>query len=319
MAFEHSETSVSPAPALVEAGTLAAHREGVNAIVGVPSGQVWASADNARRIQIWNGDQPANRFDPFSLWERVYGNRRIYGMHFSPDGETLYVAMTDRLAAYETSSGRKGWQYRGPRVLAFLPSSPVAVAVDRTTGTVTAAFDDGHFGLWRPQGHPIAMWLDNETPRQLGFTRDGTKIVGTDSFSIGMWDVQTRTKIARHVPNQRVHALKLSPAFDVAASRTLYDVSIWDIETGTESARIPVGRGLPLLAFSPNSPLLALSERNRLRVCDFEGALLGEWETPEAILSVAFSNDGRQVMAGLSDATIRQFVSPKAGAPGYPR
>ncbi|HRK20554.1 MAG TPA: hypothetical protein PLX06_02015 [Fimbriimonadaceae bacterium] len=310
MAFEHPEASLSSAPALVHAGVLTAHREGVNLLAAGNSRNTWASSDTSRRIQIWDGDRPAVRFEPFSLWERVYGNRRIYGMQFSPDGRTLYVAMTDRLAAFESATGRRGWQYRGPRVLAFLPSSPVAVAVEANTGAVAAAFDDGHFGLWSFAGDPMAIWHDNETPRQLAFTRDGSRIVGTDSFSICIWEVETRTKVARHVPNERVHALKLSPAFDVAASRTLYDVAIWDIESGAETARIPVGRGLPLLAFSPEAPLLAYSERNRLRVCGFEGSTLGEWSTEEAILSIGFSNDGRRILVGLSDSSIRAFVAP---------
>lgn len=311
MASDFFETQAPSIAALVPVGELLAHREGVKAIAVSGDGQWKATADVGRRVIVWKGDDPVLKYDPIPIWERMGANRRVYSLAFSRDSYVLYIGMTDRLAAYHVDSGVRIWQFRGPRVLAFLPSSPVGLAVNPVTETLAAAYDDGHVGLWTPTGSCRRFWFDNDAPRHLAFTRDGSRLIGSDSFSICIWDAETHAKIARHVPNERVHALALSTGFDVAASRTLYDITIWDVDTGAESAKIPIGRGLPLMAFSPTAKLLAYSEMNVVRVCDFEGNAKGETTIPtEMTLSLGFSADGEILLVGGSDGAIRAYEAP---------
>jgi len=312
MASEPIEIQPTVSPTLVPLAELSGHREGVKAIAVSGTGRWKATADVGRRVIVWDGDEPVLKYDPLPIWERMGANRRVHCLAFSQDSYILYIGMTDRLAAYHVDSGARIWQFRGPRVLAFLPSSPVGLAVNPVTETLAAAYDDGHVGFWTPTGACRRFWFDNDSPRQLGFTRDGRRLIGSDSFSICIWDAETHAKIARHVPNERVHSLALSPAFDVAASRTLYDVTIWDVDTGVESAKIQIGRGLPLIAFSPKDRLLAYSEMNLVRVCDFEGTIRGETTiSAEMTLSLAFTADGARLLVGCSDGAIRSYAAPK--------
>lgn len=312
MAPDSPDIETSATSPLTPVGERTAHRVGVKAVAASPDGRRWASADVGRKVVLWDGDQVVRAFDPLPLWERIYANRMVYALTFSHDGDALYVAATDRLSAYQTATGTRIWGYRGPRVLAFLPSSPVGIAVNPKNQSIAAAFDDGHVGIWSPVGIAQQLWFDNDAPRQLAFSRDGERLIGSDSFSICIWDAESHAKIAKHVPNERVHALRLSPAYDVAATRTLYDITIWDVDTGAESARIPIGRGLPLIAFSPSDQVLAYAEMRMLRLCDFDGSPLGSVEVAaDSITSMAFSADGTCVYAGCSDGVIRLFEAPR--------
>jgi WD40 repeat protein len=277
-----------------------------------PDGRSLATADLGRRIAIWREGAVAAAFDPLAFWERFPPSRRVQAMAFSPDCSILYVALTDRLSAYDAGTTRKLWQYRGPRIHAFLSNTPTAIAVNPRTGDVAASFEDGHLGVWTAEGQKKDDWFDNDAPNRFGYTRDGARLIGSDGFSVCVWDVASHAKIAKLHPGDKIYSLALSPIADVAAYRTLHDVSIWNVETGHALGRFEVGAGLPLMAFSPSSAHLAVSERDRIAILDFEGRLIGEADLDGVrTLSLAFAANG-SLFVGCADGAVRSFtVSPR--------
>lgn len=306
MSNSEHETRSSLGPPLSLLHELRGHRSGVRTMVSSPDGSWLASADLGRRIILWKGSQPVMDFDPLPFWERFPSSRRIHAMAFSRDASRLFVAMTDQICAYEVSSGRRIWRFRPHRFLAFLANAPSCLAVNPSTGMLASSFEDGHIVFWPNEGEGQEMWFDNDAPRQLAFTRDGSKMVGTDGFSICIWDMSTHAKLAKKTPSDRIYALAVSPVAGVGAIRTLYAVSIWNLESGHETGRIGIGSGLPLLAFSEKENLLAYSERGRMTVADFECNPRGAIALDGAeALSLCFKADG--LLVGCSDGTIRQF------------
>lgn len=312
MGPEFSETRASTAVELKHRLDLRGHREGVKALAISRDGQWMVSGDSARRVVVWKNGTAQYAFDPMPLWERWVANRRVFALEFSHDARQFFVGMTERLAAYNIESGHRTWLHKGPRMLAFLPASPVHLSLNPVSGVLAAAFDDGHVGFWDSDGTQREYWFDNDAPRQFAFTRDGSRLVGSDSFSICIWDASTHAKIARQVPDERVHALALSPADEVAASRTLYDVSVWHLETGETLGKVGIGRGAPLVKFSPTRRSLVYTEQETIKFIDFEGHSLAEHSlTGTMPLSLAFTPDGRELRVGCLDGVIRCFETPE--------
>ena len=310
MSYSEPETRSSFAPPLSLMHELRGHRSGVRMLASSPDGKWFASADLGRRIALWKGAELHLEFDPLPFWERFPSSRRIHALAFSLDSSQLFVAMTDRICAYDVSTGRRLWRYRPRRVLAFLANAPVGLSVNPASGMLTASFEDGHIVFWPHGEQGQETWFDNDAPRYFGFSRDGSRMVGTDGHSICIWDMATHAKLAKKVPSDRIYALAVSQTADVAAVRTLYAISIWNLESGHELGRIGMGSGLPLIAFSSSENLLAYSERGKVMVADFEGNPRGAVSTHDAqVLSLCFRQDG--LLVGCSDGMIRQFGTPQ--------
>jgi WD40 repeat protein len=307
MDSESRETKSATTSPLVLLGELKGHRAGVRCVACSPDGLWTATADSSRRIVIWRGTEAHLSFDPLPFWQRFPSNRRIHSLAFSIDSSILFVALTDRLAAYDVDSGRRLWAVRGRRMLAFLPSSPTTLAAHPITGQLVTVYEDGYLSFWTPEGRSQENWFDNDAPRQLSFTRDGSKIVGTDGFSICIWDAATHAKLAKHMPKDKIHGFAVSSLNDTVATRTLYRVTTWNLETGQELGNATVGQGLPIQAFSTISEELAVGENQRISVMDFEGNSLAEATLPETIaLAMAYSQDGRLFVA-CSDGVVRIY------------
>jgi WD40 repeat protein len=299
------------APPLIEMDRWTGHRAGVKAIAASPNGRWTASADCARQIVLWKDGSPFRTFEPFAFWERFPSSRQVFDIAFSLDSHLLFVAASDRIYAYMLEDGRLAWRFRGPRLWAFLPSNPLGIAVSPASGELAAGFDDGHMGIWSAGGGCKGFWFDDQAPRRLAYTRAGLHIVGSDLYSICIWETASHAKIARHMCQGRIHCLEISPLDDIAVTRDLHRIRLWRHESGAELASWVVEPGMPLVQFSPTERLLAYSSGNRLIVCDFAGFALAEADSEGSrLLSLSFSFDGTSILAGYDDGVIRRFQSP---------
>lgn len=283
------------------------HQGGVKAIAASPDGRWVAAADTELKIVVWEEGRRIRSFEPFTFWERYPINRQVYDLVISRDSRTLFVSATDRLHAYDLETGRRQWRFRGPRVLAFLPSNPSSLGVNPATGEIAAGFEDGHLGIWTPEGRGIGFWYDDQGPNRLAYTRDGRQLIGTDHTAICIWDAESHAKIARHYPKKPVHGLALSPVDDLAATTDLYEVSIWRHESGAEVARLPVEPGLPLLAISAERKVAFASGRT-VWIADAEGARIARFDLgPARPTQIAFTADGADLLVGGSDGVLRHY------------
>ena len=80
--------------------------------------------------------------------------------------------------------------------------------------------------------------------------------MGDDSFGLNVFDVATRRRVGRTSLRDRSFGLAASSMGNLAV-RTLHEA--WQMTPeGEVTARTPVEAGLPLLAYHPSEPLLAL-------------------------------------------------------------
>ncbi len=112
-----------------------------------------------------------------------------------------------------------------------------------------------------------------------------------------------------------VTALAFSPDGTQLAVAGYYEITLWDVDSGTLARRIG---GLPervtAIAWHPQRNLIAVaggspSQWGAVWLVDpareFQARIL--CDLPETALSVAFNPDGKQLLAGAGDRTIRSF------------
>ena len=103
--------------------------------------------------------------------------------------------------------------------------------------------------------------------------------------------------------------MALSGVAPVAATRTLHGIHLWNLETKQAIGALPVGFGLPLLEFSPTEPRFVFAERNSVMLADLNGQILDQRPiNGAAVLSLAFSPDGKEIAVGCSDNQVRHWL-----------
>ena len=287
---------------------LANLRNGINHVAYGPDGLTMATADVHMNVHVTRGSELLYRRRFNVLEDKIRPTQRIRGMVFSRDGRLLYLAAADRVIAVDVSTGDEVWSYRAPRSFGFLVISPVSLATS-STGDVAAAFDNGSLAVWDEGGLMKSLWHHNDAPRMIGFSVDGQTLIGTGSFSLTGWNWQTRKRTFKLPMPARVYGLALSSVAPVAATRTLHGIHLWNLETQQAIGALPVGFGLPLVAFSPTEQVFAFAERNGVMLVDFNGQLIDQRVVQDAaVLSLAFSIDGKDIAVGCSDNQVRHWV-----------
>ena len=275
--------------------------KGLNHLAFRPDGARLAMADTALNVEMREEGRLVWERSLASLNPKASGIQRVRGLAFAPDGSALYALGTDELVALDAETGERLWSYQPPRALGFLVVATSALAV-RADGLVAASFDNGAIGLWSPEGELRALWKDLDTQRNLAFLRDG-RLLGDDSFGLSVFDVDTRKRLYRTPLRDRSFGLVVAPDGTVAV-RTLHEA--WQIApTGEVSARTPVEPGLPLLAYHPFEPLLALGAAHAILFANSEGEIVRRVAVEGAtVVSLAFAPDGRLLVGG-ADRSLR--------------
>ena len=205
-------------------------------------------------------------------------------------------------------------------------SSVNALAISPDDYTLASASDDKIIKLWDLNTQKVLATLSghSQAVKSVAFSPDG-KILATagDDKTIKLWQVETLQEICTLLGHlQAVKSVAFSPDGQILASGS-WDktIKLWDVNTGTEICTL-TGHQLKVnsVAFSPQGQLLASASYDRTirlwqipkrgegtliqnRPCySLLGTLSGHaW----AVLTVAFSPDGRILATGSDDNTIK--------------
>ncbi|WP_375513934.1 protein kinase [uncultured Nostoc sp.] len=206
-------------------------------------------------------------------------------------------------------------------------SSVNALAISPDSSILASASDDKNIKLWDLNSKKVLASLSghSQAVKSVTFSPDG-KILATasDDKTIKLWQVETLEEICTLLGHARaVKSVALSPDGQILASGS-WDktIKLWDVNTGKEICTI-TGHQLQVnsVAFSPQGQLLASASYDRTirlwqiprleasqrelqnRPCySLLGTLSGHaW----AVLTVAFSPDGKILATGSDDNTIK--------------
>jgi RNA polymerase sigma factor (sigma-70 family) len=229
---------------------------------------------------------------------------------FSPDGKRALsggVCYGDRdptLRLWDVTTGKELLKLEGHTEgvysLAFLPGGQKAVS-GGGEGTIRVWDLETGKELNRFEGHAGTVY-------GLDVTRDGKWMLsGGEDSTMRLWDTETGKEVRRFAGHDgRVRAVAFSPDGRQAVSGTVLGDStlrIWDVETGNELSKYTVA-AVPARN-RRNIGLLKMSGPGVIPPGGF-----GPFPFPDepgGIASVAFSPDGKLVLAGCMDNVLRVF------------
>lgn len=297
------------ASALTELPVLSRHGSPVKALAFSPDGSLVATADvdrNLKMSRVSSSEEAPLWQRHFRFWfDRFLPHMYIRAVAFSPDGRTLYLAIGDNLRALDAQTGEEIWRHRAGPTFGFLRTRPLSLAVS-ASGSVAAAYDDTTVEVRLPDPPRLrrtSAWKDNDAPNMIAFL-DDDRIVGSDHVSLCIWDADLGTKLAKHQPGIRIHGLAAGRA--TIAARSLYDVTLWS-ESGEKLGMAALPPGLPTLAFSPMSDILAAGDAQGATLFDLRGAEIARLETAAATLALAFIPGTDDLAIAGSDGTVRRW------------
>lgn len=253
-----------------------------------PDGKLLATSGPNQVVKLWSTDKYklAQTLPDAGGWLRQ--------LKFSPDGQTLATAVTDRVTLWNVATGQKlrsmrgdydidglAWSADGEMVLSshrgqtFIWNAATGAFVRKLAGVVgaLAIAPDGNT-LASTSANNVLLWDTNTTSLKrtlagtvrlnyVAWSPDGNTIVasGRDGY-LKIWDAHTGA-LLRNVKDAGLNAhpyqVIFSPDGKTLASEGDGVIALWDTQTWTLRASILNAHenGVWTVAFSPDSKLLA--------------------------------------------------------------
>jgi hypothetical protein len=234
--------------------------------------------------------------------DKVRPTQRVRGLAFSDAGEFLYLAASDEVQALSTRTGEVCWSYLPPRSFGFLIVSPIAI--DSRGDTVSAAFDNGCIATWDTFGQLLGLRQTNDSPRTMRLTSPN-QLVGTDSFSICVWEADQRHARVRRRLAERALGFDVSQN-GLVARRSMHHVRVESLDDGALLREWLAPTGLPLVAISSDGGEVAFTGGNGVSIVrlDGEANLL---TLPGRITALTYSERESQFIAGDEAGLVYRF------------
>jgi hypothetical protein len=269
-------------------GTMQVGLDAVTLICPLQSGGL-AVGDRAGRLSLLLGDDWAwsqRLAMPNAHLAKLYFVRSVAEV---ADSRLLVAISGASVWGLDAQTGDILWRKRSPFHWGFFPSRPSAAATGKE-GEVLVSYDDGRMEVFAPGGQVAARWHDSESPLVLR-TSEGV-IVGSGGYNLGVWDVESRSRVSNVRLRDRVVAFDAAAQAPVLAIARHGAVDCRHAVTGeARSFDWPVG--LPAVAVSPDAKTLALTTAEGYETVDVESGVREAFTVEQGRVSaLAFGADG---------------------------
>lgn len=240
----------------------------------------------------------------------------LYDMHFTPDGDELYVNAADRTTV---------WDWREGELLDVpFEDAPEYFSFDLAASGHTATAGPGGVHVWDDGHEHSAAFEDGpgegEHHDSVSFSADGSLLAfvhgepGTDEATVTVWDWEQDTVFWEE--DVTAMSADLSPTGDhLALGHPGEDPRLWVIDLAEDEVVYEYpdeehadeeedGLRSPRIEFSPTDPLLAVPDdiREVTSLVDLStGEVVLDLESPGVPRGLEFSSDGSVLLAGRSE------------------
>ena len=294
--------------------------------------------------------------DPVEPLVVVRQNGPVLHASFSPDGDTIATAGTDRVArVWNASSGT-------PLTPSLHHEQTVTwVSFDREQARLVTTTTEGIVRVWSLDTRPAA--LPHESVRRVEYRPDGRGLLSVSFEDVKLWDLNGTPPVSVKVGSQIYHA-RFSPdgrsivtasedgaarIWDAASGRELRafrhvrrvhhvsfrpdgawlatagaagmsnaEVSVWDVKTGDKLFSLPHPSQRPDLAeFSPDGATLLTSGAGTASLWDLvTRRRLDAFRFDDNVSSASFSHDGTRLVVVSGRSTAKVFDVARAESLG---
>ncbi len=290
-----------------------------------PEVSVLAFSPNGKTLATGGGEWATP--DCMRLWDvfsgkllHTFRDRRddanIVSLAFSPDGSTLAYACDDKVRLWSVRTGRLLRVFSGGLIgsIEISPHNRLLVG----GGSTNEAGMTSEAQMWDLRTGRRRVLAGSDGVYNVRFSADGQTLIGDNSqsnapppFFQREWDAGTGEVQKTRVLPPETRVLVWSPdqnffASSLREAKPNTPVSIWDSRTNMRVSLLPGPNELPVAAFSPSAPWLAIGESR---------TALWNWRTrkrffvsprlPWPMTCTVFSADGRLLATGSQDGNVQ--------------
>lgn len=176
-------------------------------------------------------------------------------------------------------------------------------------GRILAAVQYGHTDLWNVEKRELFTRLTDGG--DAAFTPDGKSIVTAKYEGVTVWDAESGAKVRQFSDPIKIFTpLQFSPDGKLLATGCEFagGIRLWDFESGKQKQTLSYGGGaLDEIRFSPDGARIAATvRREQVHIFDVKsGRKLFDAAHTDRVDKLAFTSDGRYLVSGGSDASVR--------------
>ena len=295
-----------------------------SAIAVAPDGERAVTGSHDGTLMLWELESGA------TLGNLAGFTSSIRSVAFSPDSRLLLAAGADatvRLFSVETKRQLRRMTDANALAIEFFRTDRVGILANKGYHIVDIAGGRNLLGVALPQDFFDRAGALRSPGTFAALSSDGTELlVPAHRGSASLWSLEAKARV-REFESRTMQAtsISFSPAGNHIALGGLFNTQVWDVTTG-ELRQLPdfIDKGCGStnpVAFSPDGKSLLCSGGNlsapSMLLWSLEDmSLVQTFQTRSRgpLVSVAFSADGRHVVAGLMDLGVRaQLFSVETG------